>query len=143
MVNRAKRPEIFEILDLVKQQKAKGRKIEILRKYDNVALRDICRGYYDDRVQWNLPEGSPPYTPNLPESVPSTLLKKNVMFKHFVKGSTGDTLTSVKRESIFISLLESVHPADAKVLILMINKKPMTGLTKSVIQEAFPGLIPD
>ena len=48
-----------------------------------------------------------------------------------------------KRENIFISILESVHPEDAKVVINMINKEwpYKSGISKPVIDEAFPGLV--
>ena len=46
-----------------------------------------------------------------------------------------------KRESIYIRLLESIHPLDAKVVINMVSKKAIKGISKAVVQEAYPGLI--
>ena len=51
-------------------------------------------------------------------------------------------MSAVKRESMFISLLEAIHPADAELVLNMIEKKPpCKGLTKKIIEEAYPGLL--
>lgn len=141
MVNTARRLDIFEIFDKVSKAKTKKEKMEILRHNDCVALRDVCRGFFDESIQWTLPPGKPPYVANLPKSVPSTLLKQNKQFKYFVKGGVGDQVAAYKREQIFISVLESIHPLDAEILIDMINKTPVKGITKPLIEESFPGLI--
>ena len=47
----------------------------------------------------------------------------------------------MKRESIFIGLLEGIHPADAEVVLDMIAKKPPKGITKKLAEEAFSGLL--
>ena len=48
----------------------------------------------------------------------------------------------LKREKIYIGLLEAIHPEDAKVVINMVNrKKPAKGITEKVVKEAFPSLI--
>jgi hypothetical protein len=100
------------------------------------------RGCFDDAIVWNLPTGTPPFTPSRPESVPTTLLKQNRQFKYFAKGLDGDHLAGPRREKMFISVLEGVHPKDADILILMINKKaPAKGITKKLVQETFPNLI--
>ena len=47
----------------------------------------------------------------------------------------------MKREQIFIGVLEAVHPKDAELMLGMINKKSIKGVTKKVVEEAFPNLI--
>ena len=69
--------------------------------------------------------------------------KENQKFKYFVKGGEGDKMQKVKREQIFIGLLEGVHPEDAKVVLSMINKKTLKGITRPVVEEAFPNLLKD
>jgi hypothetical protein len=59
----------------------------------------------------------------------------------FLKGGNPN-LTKLRRETLFIELLESVHPSDAKILIAIKDKKlPYKGLTAKLVKEAFPGLI--
>lgn len=140
-----KRLEVFEILERFEKAKSRKEKIAVLQQNNIMPLRDVLQGTFDDRVQWNLPSGTPPYTENIPESVPSTLLKQHLKFKYFVKGvPTSENLIKPKREKMFIDILESVHPEDAKILVSMINKKPpVKGLTKKLVQEAYPDLIPN
>lgn len=47
----------------------------------------------------------------------------------------------MKREQLFISLLEDVDNDDAHTLTQMISKKSFKGLTKKAIMEAYPDLI--
>lgn len=145
MANYAKRNEIFEILDEVVKPKSRKDKIAVLQKYEKLMpLRDVLQGTFDERIQWNLPEGTPPYEASKPESYPSTLLKQHLQFKFFVKGlRESERLNPIRRERMFIDMLESVHPRDAEILVSMVNKKsPVKGLTIKLIQEALPDLIP-
>jgi hypothetical protein len=59
----------------------------------------------------------------------------------FLKGGNPN-LTSFRRETLYITLLETVHPDDAKLLLAIKEKKlPYKGLTLNFIKEALPGLI--
>ena len=133
---------IYEVLELVEKASKKEEKINILKSNESWALKDVLRATYDDAIQFLLPGGKPPYTPSQEGSIPSTLLKQNVQFKFFVKGGPGEKMLPVKRERIFINVLEAVHPNDAELLVKMINKESLgKGITKKLVQEAFPGLI--
>lgn len=134
---------VYEILNLVAKAETRSKKIEILQQHkENWALKDVLRGTFDDSVQWNLPGGRPPFEPAPEDSHPSHLIRHNKKFVYFVKGGKGDSLPAFKREKIFMDILETIHPQDAEVLLGMINKKlNISGLTKKLTQEAFPGLI--
>lgn len=135
--------QVYEIFDEFEQQTSKAKRKEVLLKYANVpALKDILRGTFDDSLEFLLPEGKPPFTPNREESVPSTLLKKHKEFGYFVKGGPGDNMPAYKRENMFIRLLEAIHPADAELVLSMVNKQPpVKYLTKKLTEETFPNLI--
>ena len=134
---------VYEVIDKVKSQKKKADKVQVLKDNESWALKDIIRGTFDSSVLWNLPAGSPPYTPATEQSHPSNLLRENKQFRYFVKGGPGDKLPAHKRENIFIGLIEGVHPKDAELVISMINKEKPKGLTRPVVEEAFPGLLVD
>lgn len=134
---------IFEVLSDVAKAKSKADKVKVLKQNASWALKDILRGTFDTKVTWNLPEGAPPYTESEGHNHPTNLTREYKQFAWFVKGGKGDKLPAVKRERIFIGLLEGVHPEDAKVIIDMINKNKPKGLTRPVVQEAFPGLLRD
>jgi len=134
---------IHEVIDLVNKKKSKADKVKVLKENESWALKDIIRGSMDSTVKWNLPVGTPPYTPNKPESTPTNLLRENVKFKYFVQGGPGTKMPSFKREQMFIGLIEGIHPEDAKLVIDMIAKNPPKGLTRPLVKEAFPGLLRD
>jgi hypothetical protein len=51
-------------------------------------------------------------------------------------------LHPVRRETLFIELLENINPLEAKILLAVKDKKlPFKGLTAKLVEEAFPGLL--
>ena len=138
------RLNVYEVLEKIKSARTKEKKISLLKQNESWALKDILRGTFDSTIEWNIPGGEPPYTPALERSVPANLLNEHKNFMYFVKGlRESNRLTPVKRESMFIGLIEGIHPEDAKVVINMINKKKPHGLSRPMIEEAFPGLLQD
>lgn len=132
---------IFEILEEASKLKSEKDKIEYLRQHeDNNALMTILAGAYYDGVKWNLPPGEPPYKPCDPINAETFLYGEVRRLYLFCEG--GAALSNLRRESLFVEMLESVHPKDALILLAMKEKKlPYKGLTKSLISKAFPGLI--
>ncbi len=135
--------QVYETLDKVTKAKSRKDKVSILQNEQSNALRDVLRGTFDNVIQWNLPAGTVPYNPSSDESPPTTLLREHMKFKYFVKGlRESERLTSVKREKLFLDMVETIHPRDAELIVTMINKKPpMKGITKKLVTEAFPELI--
>ena len=138
-----RRIEVYEIIEKFNQAKSKKARVAVIQEYSTVwAFKDVIRATFDDALQFNLPEGSPPYEANRPESTPSTLLKKYRELGLFVQGGTGDHLPAVRREQKFIQLLEAIHPQDAELVIKMKDKDlGVKFLTKKLVQEALPDLI--
>lgn len=132
---------VFEVFEEIRKKKTKAEKVEVLKTNESWPLKDIIKGSMDSRIKWNLPGGEPPYTAAEAHSAPANLMRENTKFKYFVKGGPGDKLPSYKRENIFIGLLEGIHPDDAKLVVDMINKKAPEGLTKPIVEAAFPGLL--
>ena len=143
MANYPKKMEVYEILQKFENAKTKQERVKVLQQNDIMPLFDVLQGTFDDSIQWNLPGGTPPYTPSSEESPPSSLLRQHRNFKYFVKGLRDSSrLNPIRRERMFIDMLEAVHPKDAEILVSMINKKsPVKGLTKKLVQEVFPQLI--
>tara|TARA_B100000768_G_scaffold115823_1_gene107197 strand:+ start:1309 stop:1716 length:408 start_codon:yes stop_codon:yes gene_type:complete len=132
---------ISDVINDASKARSKKQKIEILRKNETWALKDILRGTYDENVKWNIPNGRPPYKENQGYNAPSNLLKKHKEFVTFVQGQSGDSMRKIRREQLFITLIESVPPPESELVIDMINKIPIKGVTKAVVKEAFPNLI--
>tara|TARA_B100000927_G_scaffold276957_1_gene258182 strand:+ start:1905 stop:2414 length:510 start_codon:yes stop_codon:yes gene_type:complete len=130
-----------EILTKVNNAKDKAKKMEVLRQYDTQALRQILKGAFDPRIEWDLPKGTPPYIENeAPVGTEHTYLETEAKrLWHFVKGAD-QNLSKVKKETLFIQILEGLHADEAKLLIGVKEKKlnnVYKGLTAALIKEAF------
>jgi hypothetical protein len=133
---------IAEIINKLPELKTKEEKIEWLRKNDNPALRVILKYTYDKSIEFLVPNTPPPWNKNEFEDEAKSLLYREARrLKIFIKGGGYDNLNQIKRESLFIQLLQDVDNDDAEILCVMISKKPFKGLTLKTLEEAFPGLI--
>lgn len=136
---------IAHVLKEVAETKGRTAKIEVLKANDSLTLRTVLRGNFDDRIVFDLPKGPPPYRALDPEIKGPRPLSKELAvgkFKHIVKGNS--VPLDAKRESIFINLLEVLHPDEAELIVKMKDKSiKVTGMTVKLINEAFPGLLPE
>ena len=136
-------PFVHEILELASKQRTKAKKVEILQEYANPALKSLFIWNFDETVISVVPAGDVPYNPNeVPVGTDHTSLRKE--YKHlfnFVKGGN-DSLTSLRRETMFIQMLEGLHPEEAKILCLVKDKALQSKykLTYEVIKEAYPDI---
>ena len=53
-----------EILTKVNNAKDKPKKIAVLREHANAPMKQILKGAFDPNIEWDLPEGNPPYMQN-------------------------------------------------------------------------------
>lgn len=130
-----------EIVNKAIELKTNQEKIEWLRKNDSIPLRTVLKYMYDKNVQFLIPDTPPPWKKNSYIGVEGMLFKETRRLRIFIKGGGYDDLNQVKRENLFISLLEDIDNNDAELLCKMIAQKPLTGLPRSVIVQSFPGLI--
>ena len=142
--NSSARLLLSEILRKVSNAKTKAEKIALLKKHNSPALRQILIINFDDSVVSMLPEGDVPYTPNdAPAGTDDTRLEHE--FKglyRFFKGGA-DKLPGMKRESMFVQLLEGLSAEEAELIVLVKDGKMNTKykrITKAVISEAFPSI---
>ena len=135
---------ISEVLRKVSNAKTKAEKIKLLQTNNSQALRSLLIWNFDESVISMIPEGEVPYTPNdAPVGTDHTRLESEYRgFYRFVKGGQ-DSLKSLKRESMFVQLLEGLSAEEAELLCLVkdgnLNSK-YKRITKAVIVEAFPAI---
>jgi len=132
---------ISEVLRKVSNAKTKDEKIQILHRHNSQALRSLLIWNFDDSVVSMLPEGDVPYTPNdAPVGTDHTRLEQEYKgLYRFVKGGA-DKLPGLKRESLFVQLLEGLSAEEAELLCLVKDKRLSTKykrITKAVVKEAF------
>lgn len=163
-------PLMFEILDLVSRTRGHAKKVEALRKYGCGALKALFIWNFDETVESALPPGEVPYSGYDEQNVYSGTLTDKIeesarqMYEngsfslgstdsnakttlraqwknlyHFVQGGNGG-LSQTRREMMFINLLESVHPLEAEILILVKDKQLDTKykVPFEAVEEAFP-----
>jgi hypothetical protein len=137
------RRSISEIINHCSTIKSKSDKVAWLQENTSQPLQVVLKNIYDSRVEFLIPDTAPPWTPNeFEDEAKSLLFREARRLNIFIKGGGYDNLNKIKRETLFISLLEDLDNDDAKLLANhMISQKPVKGLTKAVVNEAFPNLI--
>lgn len=164
-------PFIFEILQLLSKQKTNAKKVEVLKKYEDPSLKAIFIWNFDESVVSSLPPGEVPYasvgeqnsfsgtmSEKIGDAVSkmgeigsnslgsqdqgfSSIRKEYTKFYNFVKGGN-DGLSSLRRETMFINILQGLHPLEAEILCLVKDKQLQTKykITKEIISEAYPDI---
>ena len=132
---------ISEIFTKINNAKDKPKKIEVLRQYDSPGMRMILKGAFDPKIKWDLPEGTPPYIENeAPAGTEHTFLEVEAKRLYNFAVGGNDQLNKIRKETLFIQMLEGLHESEAKVLIDVKNKslnKTYKGLTSDMVKEAF------
>ena len=162
-------PFAFEVLDLVSKQRSKAKKIEVLKKFEHISLKALFIWNFDESVKSMLPDGDVPYSgfedqashngslsTKIDESVRrmhetdsfsmgssdrnghTSIRREYKNFYHFIKGGN-DGLSAVRRETMFINVLEGLHPLEAEILCLCKDKKlsDRYKITKEIVAEAY------
>jgi hypothetical protein len=132
---------LAEIVESACEMSSKEEKVEFLKSKKSKPLCNILKVMYDKKMELNIPDVAPPYTPSDINESHGMLFREARKLTYFVKGFDGDGLSQARRESIFIQMLETVDRKDAQLLVKMLAQKPLKGLPLSVIKEAFPNLI--
>ncbi len=117
----------------------KNKQAEFLRDHPKAQLlASFLQLAVNKNIKWLLPEGDPPYKPAEHDEW-GILYQESRRMYLFLEGGH-PTLTQHKRERIFIDVLESVHKDDAKLLLLLKDKKLPEGLDEKQVIKAFPGI---
>ena len=134
---------LTEILQKVSSAKTKKEKIDLLQQYNSQGLRSLLIINFDDSLEFLLPEGEVPFTPNDAPAGPehTRLTQEYRGLYRFFKG--GDSsIKGMRREQLFVQLLEGLHADEANMLVSACNKDLQSKyrITKAVVAEAFPAI---
>ena len=134
-------PTVHEIFTKINNAKDKPQKIAILKQFDNQAMRQLLKAAFDPKIKFDLPEGNPPYIKNeAPAGTEHTSLASEARkLYHFIVGGN-NTINKLKKETMFIQMLEGLHEQDAEVLMAIKNKtlnNAYKGLTANLVKETF------
>ena len=162
-------PFAFEVFNLASKQRTKAKKVEVLQKYGELSLKMVLKWNFDSTIVSVLPEGEVPYSGfddqrnmnlKLSEVISdevrrmhevgsfslgstdkeghTTIRREYVNFYHFLKGGN-DSLNNIRRETMFINILEGLHPLEAEIIVLVKDKnlESKYKITKEIVSEAY------
>jgi len=165
-------PFVFEVLDAASKQRSKAKKVEVLQRYKHPSIVTLFVWNYDSSIITLLPEGPVPYGTNkddqnatgtLSSRIDDAVSKMSEMgstslgsqdqgqasiraeykkFYNFCKGGN-PSLSNLRRETMFINILEGLHPLEAEILILVKDKNLETKykISKEVVSTAYPEIV--
>ena len=117
-------------------------KAQFLKANNSKELRNILILMYDGRFTFDLPTTPPPYRPSVVNESHGLLYREARKLSYFVNEmKDGENLDRVRKESLFIQMLESVDKDDALLLLQMLAKEPYPDLPVEAIHEAFGPII--
>jgi len=164
-------PFAYEVLNLASKQRTNAKKVEVLKKYGDPSLKALFIWNFDESLISMLPEGDVPYASvgeqnsfggtvsgkikdavskmgemnsnslGMNDQGRSTIRKEYTRFYNFIRGGNSG-LSSLRRETMFINVLEGLHPLEAEILILVKDKKLETKykITKQIVSDAYPDI---
>ena len=164
-------PFAFEVLDAASKQRSIAKKVEVLQRYGDPSLKAVFIWNFDETAISVLPPGEVPYGTNkedgnttgtLSDKIGDAVGKMNQMgstslgsndqgrttirkefgsFYNFLKGGN-NSLSNLRRETMFINILEGLHPLEAEILILVKDKNLQSKykITKDVVSQAYPDI---
>lgn len=140
---------IYEILDQVKNATDKNLKINTLRANNTQALREVLKYSFLPHLKF-FTNQVPKYKPdNPPEGMSFNSLFNEcrrfyILTEEPVEFSLCGKRTNANRKmEILTQILENIHPNEAEVLSRMVTGdfSKYYGITKKLVEEAFPGLL--
>ena len=162
-------PFAYEVFDAASKQRTKAKKIEVLQRYPHDSIMAVLIWNFDETVISVLPPGEVPYGTNrednsmtgtLSDKINDAVGKMNEMgsnslgsqdqgkasirkeytkFYNFLKGGN-DKLSNLRRETMFINILEGLHPLEAEILVLVKDKRltDKYKITKEIVSAPYP-----
>lgn len=132
---------VAEVLKKASDMTDENQRIQWLRQNNSVALESVLRGAFDPVIKWQLPPGAPPYKPSDIVDQQHRLYTECRKLYLFIEGGNPN-LKQIRRESLFIEMLEVIDPEDAKLLIAVKEKTmPYPNITLDLVRKAFPLII--
>lgn len=131
---------IGELLRKAREINDVEERIAFMRRHYSAPIGNMLKYALEPEFVWDLPPGIPPYKENQFMDQHSNLYSEIRRMYLFMKGS-GDHVAPVRKELLFIQLLENVDPEDAKFLVHAKEKTLPHQFTVEEIHEIYPGLL--
>jgi len=159
-------PFMFEVFELACKQKTKNNKIEVLQEYYHDSIISVLLWNFVPSFVSAIPSGDVPFSAlkdltmgndSLSETVNkqivdqmtdmvgsnqrTSLRREYTILYNFIRGGNIE-LSSIRRETMFINMLEGLHPKEAEIIILTKDKRltDKYPLSFDLVREAYPNV---
>ena len=145
-----KNPFAYEVLGAASKMRSNAKKVEVLQRYGDPSLKAVLIWNFDETIVTLLPQGDVPYgnnkddantTGSLTDKI-SDAVDKMGELRTTSLGSQDQGQTSIRRESMFIDMLQGLHPLEAEILCLIKDSRltDKYKITKENVSEAYPDI---
>lgn len=136
---------VYEIFEDFKLATTKAERIQVLRKNDSYALRNVLYGALNPNIEFkvDIPEFKRVDIPQgMSYSHMTDALQKAYLFQPG-HPKLAPSLTEKRKSELLTQILESLEEREADVYISMLKKNlKIPYLTEALVNEAFPQFLP-
>jgi len=164
-------PFAYEVLGAASKMRSNAKKVEVLQRYGDPSLKAVLIWNFDETIETLLPPGDVPYGSNKEDALTSgslsdkisdavdkmgelrssslgsqdqgqtTIRREYKKFYNFLKGGNPG-MNGLRRESMFIDMLQGLHPLEAEILCLIKDSRltEKYKITKENVSEAYPDI---
>lgn len=135
------RQTIAQTLKEISELPNKQDRVKALAQNNHGAIKLILQYMFDKRAKFLLPKGDPPFKVSNYKD-PTRFYPEVRKLYLFVEGGQPN-LNQIKREAIFLDILENIDEDEARLLLAIKDRKnPYKGLTSDIVLAVYPGLFP-
>lgn len=138
---------VYEVLDDFRNAKTKQDRLDILRRNNSYALKNVLMGALDPRVKFTVKKVPEYNKVDVPAGLSYSHMTEALSRVYlFTEGNPKrpENLTEKRATELLLQLLESLEPKEAEVFANMLQKDlKVPHLTSKLVNEAFPGLLPE
>tara|TARA_A200000113_G_scaffold56093_1_gene47267 strand:- start:1061 stop:1510 length:450 start_codon:yes stop_codon:yes gene_type:complete len=138
-------PLVSELFKAVHGKKDKKGKADLLAQYKRDDVKALLIWNFDKQIRSAIPEGEVPYKKNdspINSGGHTRLIHEWRTLYNYVRGGN-DKISQMKRETMFIQLLEGLHESEAELLMLVKDKKLQSKyrITRALVEDVFKEIV--
>tara|TARA_B100000401_G_scaffold378796_1_gene279885 strand:+ start:198 stop:647 length:450 start_codon:yes stop_codon:yes gene_type:complete len=138
-------PLVSELFKAVHGKKDKKGKADLLAQHKRDDVKALLIWNFDKQIRSAIPEGEVPYKKNeapINSGGHTRLVHEWRTLYNYVKGGN-DKISQMKRETMFIQLLEGLHESEAELLMLVKDKNLQSKyrITRALVEEVFDEIV--
>ena len=138
-------PLVSELFKAVHGKKDKKGKADLLAQHKRDDVKALLIWNFDKEIRSAIPEGEVPYKKNeapINSGGHTRLVHEWRTLYNYVRGGN-DKISQMKRETMFIQLLEGLHESEAELLMLVKDKNLQSKyrITRALVEEVFDEIV--